>query len=150
MVLIIGQCLGRRDNDRISCVSAKWVEVLHVAAYDRVLEKGRTQPVNGRRTEIKRDYARTSAPSRTTSYSTSFQPFILRSTRTCGESERPRAARSRSSSGLFANPEPSPPRVKAERMMTVYPIFSAAARAALTGDTAVDCATGMSISDRMN
>jgi hypothetical protein len=31
-------------------------------------------------------------------------------------------------------------------MITGYPIISAAARAALTEDTAVDCATGMSIS----
>jgi hypothetical protein len=149
MILIIGQGLGRCDNDRISCMRAKWVEVLHVAAYNRVLDKGRTRLVNERWTVMKRN-ARTSAPSRTTSYSTSFQPFILRSTRTCGESARPRAARSRSSSGLFANPEPSPPRVKAERMMTGYPIFSAAVRAALTEDTAVDCATGMSISERRN
>jgi hypothetical protein len=148
MVLIIGQGLGRGDNDRISCMRAKWVKVLHVAANNCVLDRRKTRPVNECWAEMKRDYARTSAPSRTTSYSTSFQPFILRSTSTCGESERPRAARSLSSSGSFAKPEPSPPRVKAERMMTGYPIFSAASRAALTEDTAVDCATGMSISER--
>lgn len=61
---------------------------------------------------------RTSAPSRTTSYSSSFQPFILRSISTWGLKLRLFADKSRSSSGLLAKPEPRPPRVNAERKMT--------------------------------
>ena len=62
--------------------------------------------------------AHTSAASRTTSYSNSFQPFMLRSISTCGLRLRLFAERSRNSSGLFAKPEPRPPSVNAERKMT--------------------------------
>ena len=39
MVLIIGQGLRGGDNDRISCMRAKWIKVLHVAANNRVLDR---------------------------------------------------------------------------------------------------------------
>jgi hypothetical protein len=141
MVFIICERLGRRYDNRVTGMRAKRVEVLHVAANNRVLSRASIRLC--KRTGIE---LHTSAPSRTTSYSTSFQPFMLRSTRTWGERLRPRAARSRSSSSLFAKPEPRPPRVNAERMITGYPILFAAWRASLTVDTAVEVAAGMSIS----
>jgi len=56
-----------------------------------------------------------SAASRTTSYSTSFQPLSDFSIRTWGERASDLADRSRSSSSLLAKPEPRPPSEKAER-----------------------------------
>ena len=58
-----------------------------------------------------------SAASRTTSYSTSFQPSRLFSTRICGLIESAFAAMSRSIASFSQMPEPSPPSANAERIM---------------------------------
>ena len=47
--------------------------------------------------------------SRTTSYSTSFQPFKLFSTNTCGEKEKAFSTNVFNSSSLSQKPEPKPP-----------------------------------------
>lgn len=90
-----------------------------------------------------------SAASRTTSYSSSFQPLRLFSMSTWGLSERLLAERSLSSSAFSAKPDPRPPSEKAERRMTGYPIRSAATSASLTVETAVELAAGMPISARV-
>ena len=48
--------------------------------------------------------------SRTTSYSTSFQPFMDLSTRTCGEVANALLHKATNSSSLSAKPEPNPPK----------------------------------------
>jgi hypothetical protein len=74
--------------------------------------------------------------SRTTSYSTSFQPFMLFSTSTCGELANAATQRRRSSSSFLAKPEPRPPRAKAARTMTGKPmlLLAASASSQLTAD----------------
>ena len=74
--------------------------------------------------------------SRTTSYSTSFHPFRLFSTSTCGENDNAFSTRDTSSSRLSQNPEPRPPRAYAARTITGYPSSSAAATASSTEETA--------------
>lgn len=39
MILVVGQCLRGCDDNRISGMRAKWVEVFHVTAYNRVLNR---------------------------------------------------------------------------------------------------------------
>jgi hypothetical protein len=39
MILVVGQCLRGCDDNRISCMRAKRVEVFHVTAYNRVLNR---------------------------------------------------------------------------------------------------------------
>ena len=65
------------------------------------------------------------------SNSISFQPEIHFSTSICvmGEASSPVFAISLSSSSSCATPPPAPPKVKAGRTMTGYPIFSATPRA---------------------
>jgi hypothetical protein len=113
MVLIVGKRLRRCNDDGITSMCAERIKVLHVTANDSVL--GWWLVSNE---YIVTTIKHTSAPSRTTSYSNSFQPFMLRSMSTCGLKLRLRADKSLSSSGLFAKPDPSPPRVNAERRMT--------------------------------
>jgi len=38
VILVVRQCLGRRNDDRVTGVGAKRIEVLHIAADDRVLQ----------------------------------------------------------------------------------------------------------------
>lgn len=78
VVLIVGQSLRWSDDDGVSGVCAKRVKVLHVAANDGILNI----EISGRQKINERSLILTSAASRTTSYSNSFQPFILRSIRT--------------------------------------------------------------------
>lgn len=52
----------------------------------------------------------------------------------------------RNSSGELAKPEPRPPSANADLTIIGYPISSAALSASSTVFTAVDCATGISIS----
>jgi hypothetical protein len=54
MVLIIGKGLGRGDDDRISGMRAEWVEILHVAANNCVLDRRKIRPVNEPWTEMKK------------------------------------------------------------------------------------------------
>ena len=65
----------------------------------------------------------------TTSYSISFHPFRLLSINTCDEWAKADDTTVINSSRLAANPDPSPPRVKAALTSTGYPIPSAAAMA---------------------
>mmetsp|Transcript_178 Transcript_178/g.283 ORF Transcript_178/g.283 Transcript_178/m.283 type:complete len:217 (-) Transcript_178:1648-2298(-) len=73
-----------------------------------------------------------SAASRTTSYSTSFQPLSDFSTSSCGDEASASRARSASVSRSGTSPEPSPPRAKAARIMHGKPIWSAAASTSST------------------
>ena len=73
VVLIVRERLRRSHDNGIAGVSAEGVKVLHVAADDRVLQ-GRQRIVRLNEVSIL-----TSAASRTTSYSSSFHPFMLRS-----------------------------------------------------------------------
>ena len=114
MIFIIRKGLGRGNDDRISGVCSQWVKVFHVTANNSVLHTS----VDTRTIRGVGKWILTSAPSRTTSYSSSFQPFILRSIRTWGLKLRLFADRSRSSSASSAKPEPRPPRVKADRKIT--------------------------------
>ena len=59
-----------------------------------------------------------SAWSRTTSYSTSFQPVRSSSISTCGEEANASASMRLSSASPWAIPEPRPPSVKPVRIMT--------------------------------
>ena len=70
-----------------------------------------------------------SQQSRTTSYSTSFQPRRSWSMSTCSEIANALEHCSRSCSSVSANPDPSPPKAKAARTSTGKPIFLAAATA---------------------
>ena len=70
-----------------------------------------------------------SQQSRTTSYSTSFQPRRSWSMSTCSEIAKALEHCSRSCSSVSANPEPKPPRAKAARTSTGKPIFLAAVTA---------------------
>ena len=78
--------------------------------------------------------------SRITSNSISFQPAMLFSTRiwVIGESARPFAATSMSSSRLSTIPPPVPPSVNAGRMITGYVISSANSSASSTVVTTLD------------
>ncbi len=67
--------------------------------------------------------------SRTTSYSTSFQPFKLSSTNTCGEYAKAAFTFSINSSSLCTNPLPFPPSANAARMSSGKPIFRPASSA---------------------
>ncbi len=82
----------------------------------------------------------------TTSYSTSFHPFIDFSIKICGESESDLEARFLISSSLLAKPEPRPPKEYADLEITGYPIFAAAFNASSTVSTATDSAIGIFIS----
>ena len=57
-------------------------------------------------------------PSRTTSYSTSFQPRRSRSTRICGDLVKDMLVSAMSSSSFSQKPEPRPPSANAARQMT--------------------------------
>ena len=70
--------------------------------------------------------------SRTTSYSTSFQPRRSWSIRICGETASVCSTSDTSSVSLSAKPEPRPPRANAARTSTGYPIAAAAALAPST------------------
>lgn len=66
-----------------------------------------------------------SMQSLTTSYSISFHPFILLSTKICGLVANAFEQSSFNSASLLANPDPNPPRANAARMMTGYPMMLA-------------------------
>jgi len=74
--------------------------------------------------------------SRTTSYSISFQPFKLFSTRTCGENENAFSHNRSNSFSLLQKPEPSPPNAYAALIITGYPNSRAALRASCKFSTA--------------
>ena len=73
-----------------------------------------------------------SRQSRTTSYSISFQPFMLFSTSTCGLVANALLHSAFSCCSFCAKPDPSPPSAYAARTMTGYPIVFAAAIASST------------------
>ena len=89
-----------------------------------------------------------SARSRITSYSYSFQPSKLCSTRTCvvGDASRPLATMSLNSSTFQAIPPPSPPSVKLGRMIAGRPISSSKASASAIVWAIPDFATPMPVS----
>ena len=81
-----------------------------------------------------------SRQSRTTSYSISFQPFILFSTKTCGLVANALLQSALSWSSFCAKPEPSPPSAYAARTITGKPISVAAATASSGVVAVADCA----------
>ena len=87
-----------------------------------------------------------SAESRITSYSISLKPAIERSIKhwVTGDNFKPFSAISRNSSSLAHIPPPVPPRVKAGRTMTGYPIVAAKATASSTVLTISDSGMGCS------
>mmetsp|Transcript_12334 Transcript_12334/g.25098 ORF Transcript_12334/g.25098 Transcript_12334/m.25098 type:complete len:270 (+) Transcript_12334:2656-3465(+) len=88
-----------------------------------------------------------SAASRTTSYSTSFQPNILLSTRICGATDSALAAIDLRCASSLQIPEPRPPRAKALRIITGNPPISLAAfTESSTVSTAIETAIFSSIS----
>mmetsp|Transcript_22120 Transcript_22120/g.71231 ORF Transcript_22120/g.71231 Transcript_22120/m.71231 type:complete len:282 (+) Transcript_22120:3052-3897(+) len=88
-----------------------------------------------------------SAESRTTSYSTSFQPSMDFSMRSWGDTARAFVARVLKASSSWTIPEPRPPKAKAARAMHGYEVTSlAASKASSTVVTATLVATGSPIS----
>mmetsp|Transcript_36794 Transcript_36794/g.49753 ORF Transcript_36794/g.49753 Transcript_36794/m.49753 type:complete len:272 (-) Transcript_36794:1415-2230(-) len=87
-----------------------------------------------------------SSASRTTSYSTSFHPSIDLSTRIWGLNENALPPMSRSCASSLQMPDPSPPRAKADRIISGYPMWCAASTASARVSQATEGAIFSSIS----
>merc|ERR1719238_705650 len=104
---------------------------------------------NGSKFSMLQTVMQLSSWSRTTSYSTSFQPSIDFSMSNWGETAKAFVASVLNSSASWQMPLPKPPRANATRAIKGYPTFSPAAKASSTVFVAILFAQGSPISKHL-